>query len=70
MHASKRLQQHIVIENDHKDERVKAIEVSNPDDMSQSEVFEAIKELGLIGLGGSDFQHILNIHILKILIQF
>ncbi len=55
MHVSKRLQQHIVIENDHKDERVKAIEVSNPDDMSQSEVFEAIKELGLIGLGGSGF---------------
>ncbi len=55
MHASKRLQQHIVIENDHKYESVKAVEVANPDSMTQEEVFNAIKELGLMGLGGSGF---------------
>ena len=55
MHASKRLQEHIVIENDHKNERVKAYEVKNPDSMSQEDVFNAIKELGIIGLGGSGF---------------
>ena len=31
MHASKRLQEHIVIENDHKNERVKALDIQNPD---------------------------------------
>ena len=51
MHASKRLQNHIVIENDHKDERVKAYEVSDPDHMSQEDVIKAIKELGIVGLG-------------------
>ena len=55
MHASKRLQQHIVIENDHKYEAVKAIDINNPDSMTQEEVFNAIKELGLMGLGGSGF---------------
>ena len=55
MHASKRLQAHIAIENDHKYEAVKAIEVADPDNMSQEEVFNAIKELGLVGLGGSGF---------------
>lgn len=58
MHASKRLQNHIVIENDHKDERVKAYEVADPDHMSQEDVIKAIKELGIVGLGGSGFQHI------------
>ena len=55
MHASKRLQNHIVIENDHKDERVKAYEVADPDHMSQEDVIKAIKELGIVGLGGSGF---------------
>lgn len=55
MHASKRLQQHIVIENDHKNERVKAYEVKDPDHMSQEDIFNAIKELGIVGLGGSGF---------------
>lgn len=55
MHASRRLQQHIVIENDHKNERVKAYEVADPDNMSQEDVFNAIKELGIVGLGGSGF---------------
>ena len=55
MHASKRLQNHIVIENDHKDERVKAYEVTDPDHMSQEDIIKAIKELGIVGLGGSGF---------------
>ena len=55
MHCTKRMQNHIVIENDHKYERVKAIDIENPDDMSQEEVFNAMKEMGLIGLGGSGF---------------
>lgn len=55
MHASKRMQEHIVIENDHQNERVKALDIENPDDMTQEEVFNAIKELGIVGLGGSGF---------------
>ena len=55
MHASKRLVPHVVIENDHKNEAVKVLDVANPDNMSQEEVFNAIKELGLVGLGGSGF---------------
>lgn len=34
---------------------MKAYEVKNSDSMSQEEVFNAIKELGIIGLGGSGF---------------
>lgn len=55
MHASKRLQQHVVIENDHKGERVKAYEVENPDQMSREDIITAMKELGIVGLGGSGF---------------
>lgn len=55
MHASKRLQNHIVIENDHQNTRVKALDIEDPDNMSQEEVFNAIKELGIVGLGGSGF---------------
>ena len=55
MHASKRLQQHIVIENDHKDESVKAYEVENPDQMDSEAIVTAMKELGIVGLGGSGF---------------
>lgn len=55
MHASKRMQNHIVIENDHKDKRVKALNIENPDAMSQEDIFNAIKELGIVGLGGSGF---------------
>lgn len=55
MHASKRLQAHIVIENDHQYERVKAYEVKDPDHMSREDVIVAMKELGIVGLGGSGF---------------
>ncbi len=55
MHASKRQQQHIAIINDHKNEHVKAIDIENPDEMKQEEIVDAIKELGIVGLGGSGF---------------
>ncbi len=55
MHSTGRPQEHIVIENDKLGTRVKALEISNPDSMSKEEVFNAIKELGLVGLGGSGF---------------
>ena len=55
MHISGRMQNHVAIENDGQYTSVKAIDISNPDDMSQSDVLEAIKELGLVGLGGSGF---------------
>lgn len=55
MHVSGRMQNHIAIENDGKYTSVKAIDIKNPDQMTQTEVFEAIKELGLVGLGGSGF---------------
>lgn len=68
MHASKRMQNHIVIENDHQNKRVKAIDIKDPDNMSQEDVFNAMKEMGLVGLGGSGFptyvkySHPENIH--------
>lgn len=55
MHITGRMQQHIVIENDEKYTSIKAIDIADPDNMSQTDVFEAIKELGLVGLGGSGF---------------
>lgn len=55
MHISGRMQNHIAIENDGKYTSVKAIDVKDPDNMSQSDIYEAIKELGLVGLGGSGF---------------
>ena len=55
MHATKRPQNHIVIENDHQEESIKVLTIEKPDEMSKEEVFEAIKELGLVGLGGSGF---------------
>ncbi|MGX8679843.1 MAG: RnfABCDGE type electron transport complex subunit C [bacterium] len=55
MHATKRMQQHIVIENNHQDETTKVLDIADPDHMSQEDVYEAIKELGLTGMGGSGF---------------
>lgn len=55
MHVTKRVQNHIVIENDHLNKTVKAIDIADPDNMTQEEVFNAIKELGMVGLGGSGF---------------
>ncbi len=72
MHISKRMQNHIVIENDHLNKTVKAIDILEPDHMNQEDVFNAIKELGLIGLGGSGFptyikyNQVKNIHTILI----
>jgi electron transport complex, RnfABCDGE type, C subunit len=55
MHTSGRPQNHIVIENDFRKERVKALEIENPDQLQPEEIVESIKELGIIGLGGAGF---------------
>lgn len=55
MHITGRPQNHVVIENDGKYTSVKVVEISEPDKMSQNDVVEAIKELGIVGLGGSGF---------------
>lgn len=55
MHVSGRPQNHIAIENDHKYDSVKAIDIENPDALTKEEIVNAMKELGLIGLGGAGF---------------
>ncbi|MBO6046962.1 MAG: RnfABCDGE type electron transport complex subunit C [Erysipelotrichaceae bacterium] len=55
MHASRRPQNHIVIENDHKDTFVPIVDTSNVDECSREELFERMKLIGLMGMGGSGF---------------
>lgn len=55
MHVSGRPQNHIAIINDHKGDSVKVLDIADPDAMTQEEIVSAIKELGLVGLGGSGF---------------
>ncbi len=55
MHASGRLQQHIEIINDHQFESTKVLDIEDPDSMTKEDVVNAMKELGLVGLGGSGF---------------
>ncbi len=55
IHVSGRPQNHIVIENNHEMDVVKVLDIENPDQMDSTEIVEAIKELGLVGLGGSGF---------------
>ena len=55
MYATGRPQNHLVIENNGKQERVKAIDIENPDQLSPKEIVNAIKELGIVGLGGAGF---------------
>lgn len=55
IHVSGRPQNHVVIENDHQDEKVKALDIADGDALSQAEIVSAMKELGLVGLGGSGF---------------
>lgn len=55
MHITGRPQNHIVIENNHKEDRVKVLDIADPDALSQQEIVDAMKELGLVGLGGSGF---------------
>lgn len=53
-HLSGRICNHIVIENDHQDTKVKAIDV-DVDNLTSEEVVGVMKEMGLVGLGGSGF---------------
>lgn len=55
MHITGRPQNHIVIENDHQSESVKVLDIADVDALSASEIVAAMKELGLVGLGGSGF---------------
>lgn len=55
MHVSGRMQEHIVIENDEHYTHVKVLDVEDPDSLSSNDIVEAMKELGLVGLGGSGF---------------
>lgn len=55
MHTSGRPQNHVVIENDHQAETIKVLDISDADALTGREIVEAMKELGLVGLGGSGF---------------
>lgn len=72
MHVSGRPQNHVVIENDHQNESVKVLDIADGDALTQAEIVDAMKELGLVGLGGSGFPtyikygHVENIHTLII----
>lgn len=55
IHVSGRPQNHVVIENDHKNEMVKVLDIADGDALKPAEIVDAMKELGLVGLGGSGF---------------
>jgi electron transport complex, RnfABCDGE type, C subunit len=55
MHATGRPQNHVVIENDGQNETVKVLDIADVEAMSAQEIVDAMKELGLVGLGGSGF---------------
>lgn len=55
MHVSGRPQNHIAIENDHQNDSVKVLDIENADALTKEEIVNAMKELGLIGLGGAGF---------------
>lgn len=55
MHVSGKLQEHIVIKNDFMDEKDPAFTFKDVNQMSSGEIVDAIKEMGMVGLGGSGF---------------
>lgn len=55
MHTSGKVQNHLIIENDFKDEEQIPFSYENPDKLTSQELVEAIKEIGILGLGGSGF---------------
>ena len=55
MHATGRPQNHVVIENDGQNETVKVLDIADVEAMSAQEIVDAMKEMGLVGLGGSGF---------------
>ncbi|MBF1336196.1 MAG: RnfABCDGE type electron transport complex subunit C, partial [Leptotrichia sp.] len=50
-----KVQNHLLIENDFKNEEVVPFSYENPDELSAEELVAAIKEIGVLGLGGSGF---------------
>lgn len=55
MHASGRPQNHLVIENDGLNTKQDPFTFDNVDEMDSASIVEAIKTMGILGLGGSGF---------------
>jgi len=55
MHPTRRQQNHIEIINDHKDTSVKVLDIEDPEAMSPEDIVNAIRTLGVVGMGGSGF---------------
>ncbi len=55
MHMSGKVQNHLIIENDFKNEEIEPFAYENPDNLTPEELVGAIKEIGILGLGGSGF---------------
>ncbi len=52
---SGKVQNHLIIENDFKNEEIEPFAYENPDSLTPEELVGAIKEIGILGLGGSGF---------------
>ena len=55
MHTSGKVQNHLIIENDFKNEEVVPFSYENIDNLTRQELIGAMKEIGVLGLGGSGF---------------
>ena len=55
MHTIGKVQNHLIIENDFKDEEEIPFSYENVDSLTKEDLVEAMKEIGLLGLGGSGF---------------
>ncbi len=55
MHTTGKIQNHLIIENNHLDEEIVPFKYENVDSYDSKQLIEAMKEIGLLGLGGSGF---------------
>ena len=55
MHTSGKVQNHLIIENDFKNEEIDPFSYENVDNLTKEELVGAMKEIGVLGLGGSGF---------------
>ena len=55
MHTSGRIQNHLIIENDYKKIEIKPFNYNNVNELSKESLVSAMKEIGVLGLGGSGF---------------
>ena len=53
-HVSGRMVMAVVIENDHLDEAIPSV-VRNPEELTEDEILHAIREAGIVGMGGAAF---------------